>query len=49
MFDTRMSRLLVHTTMLTSYTTRNLYVLTRIPMRDRLPVHANLLASCATQ
>ena len=34
----------MHTTMLTSYSTRNLYILVRISTGVRLPVHANLLA-----
>ena len=48
-FDAQVSRLLVHATMLVSYATRDLYVLTRIPTRDRFPVHANLLTSRFTQ
>ena len=37
-FDARVSRLLVHATMLASYAACDLYVLTRIPTRDRFPV-----------
>ena len=48
-FDTRVSRLLVHAIMLASYATCDLYVLTHIPMQDRLAVHANLLTSRAMQ
>ena len=48
-FDTRMSRLLVQATMLTSYATHDLYVLTHIPTRVILPLHVNLLASCLMQ
>ena len=48
-FHMRMSRLLAHATMLVSYATHDLYVVTCIPMRVRLPVHTNLLASCVTQ
>ena len=47
--DTRVSRLLAHATMLASYATRDLYVLSRIPTRVILPLHTNLLASCFTQ
>ena len=43
--DARVSRLLVHATMLARNTMRDLYVLTRISTRDRLPVHENLLTS----
>ena len=55
---TRVSRLLTHATeQITrvrnyahkSYDTRDLCVLTLIPMPVRLPLHANLLASCVTQ
>ena len=49
MFDARVSRLLAHATMFASYAARDLYVLTRIPTRDRFPVHANLLTSRFTQ
>ena len=45
-FHTRVSRLLVHETMLTSYATRTIVC---IPTQVRLPVHANLLASCVMQ
>ena len=38
-FDARVSRLLAHPTMLASCAARNLHVLTRIPTRDRFPVH----------
>ena len=48
-FHTEVSRLLTHATMLANYATRDLYILTRIPMRVRLSVHANLLASCVMQ
>ena len=47
--DARVSRLLAQATMLMSYAARDLYVLTRIPTRDGLPVHVNLLASCFMQ
>ena len=45
MFDAQVSRLLIHATMLESYAAHDLYRLTRIPTRDRFPVHVNLLAS----
>ena len=48
-FDTRVSRLLAHATMLMSYAARDLYVLTRIPTQDRFSVYANLLTSRFTQ
>ena len=44
-FDARVSRLLAHATMLASYATHDLYVLTCIPTRDRFPMRANLLTS----
>ena len=48
-FDARVSRLLAQETMLVSYAARDLYVLTRIPIRDGFPVHVNLLANCFMQ
>ena len=42
-FDTRVSRLLTHATMLASYATQDFYVLTCLPTQNKLPVHANLL------
>ena len=44
-FDARVSRLLVHAAMLTSYAACDLYVLARIPTQERFPVHVNLLTS----
>ena len=48
-FDARVSRLLAHATMLTSYAAHDLYALTCIPTRDRFPVHVNLLVSLFMQ
>ena len=48
-FDTRVSRLLTHATMLASYARHDLYVLARIPTRVILPMHASLLTSCFMQ
>ena len=48
-FDTRVSRLLTHATMLASCASCDLYILTRIPTRDRFCVHENLLMSHFTQ
>ena len=48
-FHMQVSRLFAHASMLVSYATCDLYVLTRISMRVRLPVYTNLLASCITQ
>ena len=38
-FDARVSRLLTHPPMLVSYAACDLHVLTRIPTRDRFPMH----------
>ena len=48
-FDVRVSRLLTHATMLASCASCDLYVLTRIPTRDRFCLHENLLTIHFTQ
>ena len=48
-FDVQVSTLLMYATILASYAARNLYVLIRIPTRDRFSVHENFLTSRFTQ
>ena len=49
MFDARVSRLLGHATMPANYAACDLYVLTRIPTRNRFSMHENLPMSRFTQ